>query len=291
MDFRTLVDGLGFPEAPRWKDGKLWFSDMETCQVMTVDLDGHAEAILQVPRRPAGLGWLPDGRLLIVSKEDRQVLVFDGVELKPYADLSQLASFFCNDMVVDADGRAFVGNFGYDAFLEGDGSSREPHGGEVVRIDLNGKAAIVANELAFPNGSVITPDGRILIVAETLAARLSAFAIHTDGSLGERRSWAAFDERGMEAKVDHLRVEPDGIALDAKGGVWVAAPKPDGKLLRVVEGGHISNEIETDITAYACMLGGAQGTTLFILGKQDGQPGLTGKVLCGEVDIPKAGWP
>ena len=167
----VLVAGLTFPEAPRWRDGKLWFSDFYSHRVLTVDLAGRLETVVEVPQRPSGLGWRPDGTLLVVSMLDRRVLRVDGGKTHVVADLSAVATGPCNDMVVDAAGRAYVGNFGFDR-----------HRGEPQRstclalVDVDGRVIRVAEDLHFPNGTVITPDGGTLIVAETLAHRLTARA-------------------------------------------------------------------------------------------------------------------
>jgi sugar lactone lactonase YvrE len=192
---RTLAEGLVFPECPRWHEGKLWFSDQHAHRVMTVDLKGNIETIVEVPGQPSGLGCLPDGQLLVVSMTDRCLLRLDGRRLTLVANLKELASFHCNDMVVDRQGRAYVGNFGFDLDA---GQPFKP--AEVVLVTPDGDARIVASNLAFPNGTVITPDGRTLIVAETLAGRLTAFDIRPDGSLKNRRIWAQLDQ-----------VTPDGI--------------------------------------------------------------------------------
>ena len=178
LETTVLLDGLEFPEGPRWHDGKLWFSDMGTNQVMTVDLDGNAETVVEVQGQPSGLGWLPDERLLVVSMTDRRLLRLDPHGLVEVADLRELASFHCNDMVVDHQGRAYIGNFGY-AFSD---PSATPKLAEIVLVTPDGDARVVAQEMVFPNGIVITPDGRTLIVAESFAARLTAFDIEPDGS-------------------------------------------------------------------------------------------------------------
>ncbi len=218
----TLIDDLRFPEGPRWHDGRLWFSDMHSQQVLAVDLDGKAETIVEVPQDPSGLGWLPDGRLLVVSMQDRKLMRLDPQGLVEVADLSAHASFYCNDMVVDAVGRAYVGNFGWD--LHG---GAPPVEANLVLVEPDGAVRVVADKLRFPNGSVITPDGRTLIVGETFGPCLTAFDIAGDGSLSGRREWAR-----MEGAV------PDGICLDAEGGIWVASPV-SGAVLRLVEGGRV----------------------------------------------------
>src|SRR6266849_595154 len=179
---RVLLDGILFPEGPRWHAGKLWFSDMHAHRVMTVDLAGRAETVVEVPNQPSGLGWLPDGRLLIVSMTDRRLLRLDPAGLTVVADLSGVATFHCNDMVVDAHGRAYVGNFGYD-FEAG----MPPRSAVLALVLPDGTVRVAAEELAFPNGAVITPDGRTLIVGESFGACLTAFDVAPDGTLSRRR--------------------------------------------------------------------------------------------------------
>ena len=274
---RILLAGLVFPEGPRWRDGKLWFSDMRGLQVMTVDLDGRSEVVAHVPNMPSGLGWLPDGRLVIVSMHDRQLLVPGPEGLTTWADLSEVATGECNDMVIDAGGRAYVGNFGAMA-----GDVRLPAS---IALVENGSARIVADDLMFPNGTVITPDGRTLIVAETLAARLTAFDIAADGSLANRR---VFAELGAAT--------PDGICLDAEGAVWVSSFFT-GEFLRVKEGGEILQRVPTPGKfATACMLGGASRRTLFLMtaagSLEDMYASRTqGFIEILDVDVTGAGWP
>ncbi len=276
----TLIDELTFPEGPRWRDGKLWFSDFFTHRVMTVDLDGRTETVADVPGQPSGLGWTPDGRLLVVSMIDRRLLRLDPAGLTEVADLSALAPWHCNDMVVDADGGAWVGNFGFE-FTDPDSVKSTV----LIRVAADGSARVVADELYFPNGMVITPDGRTLVVAETFAARLTAFDIQADGALANRREWAALPGKS-----------PDGICLDAEGAIWVASP-PTREVLRVHEGGEISARVVTERHAIACMLGGEDRRTLFVL---TGRVGLkpdearrqrVGRIERVEVDIPGAGRP
>ena len=179
----VLVDGLTFPEGPRWHGGRLWFSDFYSHRVLAADRTGRLETIVEVPQRPSGLGWTRDGKLLVVSMLDRRLLRLDGGRLAVVADLSALATGPCNDMVVDGHGRAWVGNFGFDR-----------HRGEaqrttcIVRVDPDGKATKAADDLLFPNGTVITPDGKTLIVGETFAHRLTAFDVAADGTLSKRRA-------------------------------------------------------------------------------------------------------
>lgn len=275
----VLLDGLSFPEAPRWRDGKLWISDFYTHRVMKVDLDGRAETVVEVPQRPSGLGWTPAGELLVVSMLDRRLLRFDGRRLHQAADLSGIATGPCNDMVVDAKGRAYVGNFGYDR-----------HGGEpertacLARVDPDGRVARAAEDLVFPNGTVIAPDGRTLIVGETFASRLTAFDVAPDGSLTRRRVFAELPG-----------CFPDGICLDAEGAVWVSNPRGE-HVLRVFEGGRIAQTIATPARgSYACMLGGPDRRTLFVLTNTGSGPAMAkktdGRVETVRVDVPGAGLP
>jgi sugar lactone lactonase YvrE len=276
----VLLGGLGFGEGPRWHDGRLWFSDMGAARVMAVDPDGRAEVVLEVPTRPSGLGWLPDGRLLVVSMRDRRVLRLepDG-EVVVHADLADLASFDCNDMVVDGLGRAYVGNAGFDL------SARplEVRAAEVVLVTPDGEARVVDDEVVFPNGSVVTPDGSTLVVAETFGQCLTAFTIAEDGSLTDRRTFASL--RGTS---------PDGICLDAEGAVWVADANGSA-CLRVREGGEVVDRVDTGRGCFACMLGGADRRTLFLM-TAEGFEGAairrrTAAIEVVEVEVPGAGYP
>ena len=251
-----LIDGLRFGEGPRWHDGRLWLSDMHDRKVLAVDETGGVETIVTLADdEPSGLGWLPDGRLLIVSMRKRQLLCFNGGVLSVFADISDLASYHCNDMVTDKQGRSYIGNFGFDLHT---GASASP--AEIVMVGPDGSASIVADELSFPNGTVITPDGKTLIVGESVAGRLTAFDVADDGSLHNRRLWAA-----MEGAI------PDGICLDDAGGIWVASPT-SREALRILEGGEVTDRIKVKHQAYACMLGGSDGRTLFILTSAHSNP-------------------
>ena len=269
---KVLIDGLLFPESPRWHDDRLWFSDMDTHKVMTVDLDGNVETILEIPNSPSGLGWLPDGRLLIVSMENRRLLCLDPKGVTEHADLSGLATFNCNDMVVDNKGRAYVGNFGFDF------SNTKPFKpAEIVLVEPNGDSKIVVGDMAFPNGTIITPDKTTLIVAETFAARLTSFDVMEDGSLSNRRVWA-----NLKSMV------PDGICLDTEGAIWVATPGRH-RVVRVLEDGKITHDVKIETDAYACMLGGPNRDILFITTSTSER--VNGKIEYVQVDVPGAGLP
>jgi sugar lactone lactonase YvrE len=275
----VLAEGFIFPEGPRWHEGKLWVSDMQSRWVMTVDLQGKTERIVEVPDSPSGLGWLPDGRLLVVSMTDRRLLRLDPEGLSEAADLSRLASFHCNDMVVDRQGRAYIGNFGFDFAV---GAPVSP--AEIVLVTPEGQARRVGEGLLFPNGTVITPDGQTLIVAETFGHRLTAFDTQPDGTLSNRRIWA-----DLEGSF------PDGICLDAEGAVWVAAPEP-GEVLRVRKGGTITHRVKVSTRPYACMLGGPERRTLLVCTAESAVPGrgrrhVGGRIEIVEVEVPGDGLP
>ncbi|MTA78581.1 MAG: gluconolactonase, partial [Actinobacteria bacterium] len=263
MSTRILRSGIRFGEGPRWHDGRLWYSDFYDHAVHAIDLDGNDERIVEVLTQPSGLGWLPNGDMLISSMLDRKVLRWDGSALHPYADLSAHFTWHGNDMLVVPDtGRTYVGNFGFDyeAFLAEygiDGLFGEPGPSSTVicRIDPDGSEHVAADELIFPNGMVLTPDGRTLIVAETLALRLTAFDVAADGSLSNRRVWADLSE--------HFGA-PDGICLDAEGAVWIAAATTP-RAMRIAEGGEVLEVIETSMNCYALMLGGPEGRHLFMM--------------------------
>ncbi len=274
MILRTEVflEGLLFPESPRWHDNKLWFSDMDARKVMTVDMNGNSEIIVEMSTSPSGLGWLPDGRLLIVSMEDERLLRLDSEGLVEVADLKELVTYRCNDMCVDKQGRAYIGNFGFELM-------KNPFApAEIVLVTPDGNARVVADNMAFPNGTVITPDEKTLIVGETMKSCLTAFDIEDDGSLTSRRIWAKIGKN------------PDGICLDADNGIWVAAPG-SGKVFRVLEGGNITHKVKVtpNQQPYACMLGGPDRCTLFITTSQHSRKG--GRIETIKVDVPGAGLP
>ncbi|MFT4066980.1 SMP-30/gluconolactonase/LRE family protein [Paraburkholderia sp.] len=278
---QVLLRGLSFGEGARWHDGKLWFSDFYTHRVQTVDLDGHTQVIAQVPQRPSGLGFLPDGTPLVVSMLDHRLLAIDSDGCtRLVADLSEVAGGPCNDMVVDRHGRAYVGNFGYDK-----NNGAESRLTRIIRVDPDGSIHPTGAEVSFPNGMVITPDAKHLIVGETFAHRLSMFDIDARGDLHGHRYFAELEG-----------CNPDGLALDAEGAVWVA--DPFGKrVLRVFEGGRIEREItfEPGRGAYTCALGGPQRRTLFIVTNTASGPRMAEHRECWietiEVDVPGSGWP
>jgi sugar lactone lactonase YvrE len=244
----VLLDGLLFPESPRWHDGRLWLSEKRAGRVLAVGLDGSVETVVHVDGEPGGLGWLPDGSLLVVSMAHRSVVrLVAGGALHTEADLSALTTFRCNDMVVGPTGHAYVGDFGYDLL-----GGAAPAPGVLVVVPPGGEPRIAADDLHFPNGCVITPDGATLIVAESAANRLTAFTVSDDGGLGDRRVFA-----------DLGPIVPDGICLDADGAVWIADPLGNA-VVRVADGGKLLERIATDQGAFACELGGDDGRTLFV---------------------------
>lgn len=267
-----LADGFCFGEGPRWFEGLLWFSDMLGEAVHTCDLRGSLTTLPLPGHTPSGLGFRPDGSLLIVSAEDRQVLRYDGETVSAVADLSDLVPASLGDMVIDDLGRAYIGSQAFD-------------GGTIVRLDTDDTATVVATDLDFPNGMVITADRGTLIVAESMGRRLTAYAIGKDGELTDRRPFA-----------DNLDGPPDGIALDARGGVWVAMTLAH-QFERITEGGEVTDRIDIgDRVAIACTLGGPERRTLFLLSSTDAYPKrLVGTRLARldavQVDIPGAGLP
>ena len=268
-----LAKGFCFCEGPRWFEGLLWFSDMLGEAVHTVTLSGSMTTLPLPGVSPSGLGFRPDGSLLIASTEDRRLLRYDGETVDTVADLSALAPADLGDMVVDGHGRAYIG-------------SQAVHGGVILRVDPDDKVSVVARDLDFPNGMAITPDHRTLIVAESVGRRLTAFSIGPDGALSDRRVFA-----------DGLDGPPDGICLDAEGGVWTAMTL--AHQFERIEGrggeGHVTHRIDIgDRAAIACMLGGSANRTLFMLTSSDAYP----KRLIGTrlsrvdtviVDTPAAG--
>jgi sugar lactone lactonase YvrE len=261
-EFAVILEGRSFLEAPRWHRGRLWASDFHTLEVLSCRADGSDVRVeARVPGRPSGLGWLADGRLLVVSMDDHKVLRReDNGALVTHADLSPYCTGPCNDMVVDSLGRAFVGNFGFD--LDAAASVVTAN---LMQVDPDGTVSIAATHLRFPNGGVVL--GRTLILAETTGQRLSAFEIDAHGGLGPRRDWARFGEvptsTDLQTVISQLKVAPDGICADAEGAIWVADALGN-RVLRVREGGEVLQTISVGTGVYACVLGGDDDHTLFL---------------------------
>lgn len=278
----TLFEGGTFFEGPRWHDGRWWVSDFYSGLVRTITADGTVEEVLHLETQPSGMGWMPDGSMLLVSMTDRTLRrrTADG-ELTVHADLSTYAGGHLNDLVVDAQGRAYVGNFGFDLMHGG-----EAQPADLVRVDPDGTVAVVADGLMFPNGTVITPDGGTLIVGETMGLRYTAFTITDDGGLTDRRSWAELDG-----------IAPDGCALDAEGRIW-AADAVGNRVVLVAEGGTVVDEIAApeELGIFACMLGGDDGRTLLLCAAPDylehnRREANEAVLLTVEVDVSHAGLP
>jgi sugar lactone lactonase YvrE len=280
---RTLLTGLTFGESPRWHENRFWFSNWVAQEIVAVDLEGRSEVILRLPfaEYPFSIDWLPDGRLLIVSSSDQPLLRQepDG-RLVPHA--SDLARGW-NEIVVDGRGAAYINGGSLNVFA---GGTFTP--GVIVLVSPDGSARQVADGIAFPNGMAVTPDNATLIIAESYANRLTAFDIAPDSGLSNRRVWA-----------DLGKGVPDGICLDAEGAVWYA-DVPNKRCVRVREGGEVLQTIELDRGCFACMLGGEDGQTLFMLaaewpgmaGLARGRKGLEGaQALITRAPAPHAGWP
>jgi len=283
---RALLHGLGMGESPRWHEGRLWFSSWGADEIVAVDLDGNSEVM---GRGGGGAGWavnwLPDGRMLVTGGELTRVEP-DGSRVR-HADLSHISPYGFSEITIDGRGIVYVNsiNFNFADFNEVLGSGQAP--GKIALVTPGGDAREVADGLAFPNGMVVTPDNATLIVAESFARRLTAFDIGADGSLSNRRVWAD--------------VTGDGICLDAEGAVWTTdvGPGDTGVCLRVREGGEVLDRIELDRPPYACMLGGEDGRTLFMVAQKWFGPdkmdelirARTGQVLTARVSMPHAGWP
>ena len=244
----TLLDGRAFLEGPRWHDGALWVSDMHAGEVLRVTSAGNAEVVARVPGDPSGLGWRPNGTMLIVSMRDRLLLARDPAgNVRVAADCSALAPHEINDLVVDARGHAFISQFGFD-FHGGAPFRKAP----LLRVDPDGAVALATDGLKMANGMVVTRDGTTLVVAESTGKDLVAFDLAPDGGLTDQRVWAPLPDY------------PDGICIDAEDGVWIASPVGD-RFVRIVEGGEVTDEVEVPGRhAIACAIGGEEGHTLFL---------------------------
>ena len=281
LEVRTLMNGVRFGESPRWHENRLWFSDWGAQEVIAVDVTGDSEVILKVASFPFSIDWLADGRMLIVSASERRLLRRepDGSRLT-HADLAGLSSFPWNEIVVDGRDNVYVNNIGFDF---SPGAQAGP--GSLALVTPDGSTRQVADDVAFPNGMVVTADNSTLILAESYANRLTAFDIAADGSLFNRRVWADLGD-GV----------PDGICIDADNAVWYA-DVPNKRCVRVRDGGEVMQSIELDRGCFACMLGGPENRTLFMLAREWSGPASaadgsrTGQVLAVEAPAPGAGWP
>ncbi len=278
-DVKTLMTGLALGESPRWHAGRLWFSDWGAQELIAVDIEGRSEVVAHVPSFPFSIDWLPDGRLLIVSASEKRLLRMepDG-SMITHVNLASLSEYPWNEIVVDGRGNAYLNNIGFD-FPDG-----EVAPGIVALVTPDGAVRQVADGVEFPNGMAVMPDNSTLILAESYGNRLTAFDIAADGSLLNRRVWA---------KLDGF---PDGICIDVENAVWYA-DVPNKRCVRVREGGEVLQTIELDRGCFACMLGGHDRRTLFIVaaawGDDAGMGGgeRTGQVLAVQVAVPGAGWP
>jgi len=284
-----IREGLAFGESPRWRAGRLWYSDFYRRGVYTVSADGSDERLeYEVAGQPSGLDWLPDGDQLCVSMTDHRVLRVGANGTSVHADISEYCGFWANDLTTGASGVAYVGNFGFDLDLllaevgvEGLLASPPPTTNLVV-LDPDGAVRQVVPEMAFPNGAVLTPDGSTLIVAETMAMRLTAFTVDDDGTLRDRRVWAPLEFAA-----------PDGICLDSEGQVWFANALTN-TCQRVAPGGEITASATTTQTAFACALGGQDRTTLFVMTAPTSDrfkvaDARLGAIEAVRVDVPGAG--
>jgi sugar lactone lactonase YvrE len=273
---RVLMSGIGLGESPRWRDGRLWFADWVAQELIALDPEGRSEVITNVRSLPFSIDWRPDGTLLVTSGRELLRMEADG-SLVTHVDLSSLSEYGWNEIVVDGRGNTYVNNIDFDFMGGGDFAP-----GIIALVTPDGSVRQVADGLAFPNGMAVTPDNSTLIIAESFAGRLSAFDIDQGGGLSNRRVWAELGQGG------------DGICLDAEGAVWTPAMQA---CLRVREGGEVLQRIELDRFCFACMLGGPDGTTLFMMAadwkgtENIGKGPRTGQVLAVDAPAPHAGRP
>ena len=277
---RPIAAGLRFAEAPRWHSGALWFSDVHAYALKRVADGAAVETIASVPGRPAGLGTLPDGRLLMATALDRKLwsVAADGT-VSAQADLSAIATGLLNDMVVSGNGDAYVGDTGFNM-----SAGEKPRPGRLIHWRAGAPASVVAEDLVFPNGCVVAPDGSHLLIAETMAHRITRFEIASDGSLGARSPFASLDS------------PPDGMCMDADGALWVALPL-QGKFVRITQDGRIARSVSSTAPfAVSCALGGPGRQTLLLCSAYTDLDRLargdtTARIDALEVERPGAGWP
>lgn len=285
-----VAEGFHFLEGPRWHENKLWFSDMHGYKVYNMDTSGNISTIAEIPEQPSGLGWLPDGSLIIVSMLDRRLMKLKNGELSIHADMSQLTPFQCNDMVISKDGTAYVGNFGTESVESKINKTC------LISVSVEGEAKICTYGLLFPNGTVISSDGKELIVGETFGGNLTSFEINESGELANRAIWARVMPLHFKIITSIIRFlniplkesnstpfpVPDGICLDSDNGIWIASPTTS-EVIRYKKGGKITDRIVTPQPAYACMLGGENGKELFILTAGSSNPQFCKENKTGEI--------
>lgn len=286
MKAEPFVSGLSFGEGLRWHQGRFWYSDFYKHHIASVGPGGDMRVELEIDDQPSGLGWLPDGRLLFVAMISQRVMrrEADG-RVVEHASLNHLAKFHCNDMVADARGNAFVGCFGFnlDQFTADHGpaalwTAEGPPRAPIMRVTPDGKTSVASADQKFPNGMVIVNGGRTLIAAETFMPGLTAFDLSSDGALSNRRVWASLT-------TDPPSIAPDGICADSEGGIWVANALAK-ECVRVIEGGKITDRVETSMNAFACTLGGADGRSLVIATAQSHGAGVSGNLEIARVNLP-----
>jgi sugar lactone lactonase YvrE len=282
---RVLLDGLGMPESPRWHNGRLWFSDWGAGEIVTVDLDGNSEVVGRGPEGPGwAVNWLPDGRMLMTGNELIRVEP-DGSRVR-HADLSRISAYGWSELTIDGRANVYVNTINFDFADFNDVLANQQAPGKIALVTPDGEAREVAGELAFPNGMVVTPDNRVLVVAESFAGRLTAFDIAEDGTLSNRRVWAD-------------GVGPDGICLDAEGCIWSSSGTMTNDCARIREGGDIIERIELDRSCFATMLGGPDRRTLFMLtaewrgteAVEDVVAARTGQIRIAYAPASGVGWP
>ena len=284
----TLLTGGSFFEGPRWHEGAWWVSDFYRHRVIRVTPDGEETHVATVPTQPSGLGWLPDGSLVISSMTDQKILRLAEGELSVLADISEYCGGWVNDLIVDAAGHIYAGNFGFD-FMNG----ATPCSANLIRIDPDGATSVAAEGLDFPNGCVILPDEKTLIVGETFGCRYTAFTISPDGTLTDRRVWAQFGSTpGQEDSV-----WPDGCGVDAESHIWTADAR-GGRVVRIAPDGTIVDQIHLTDGAgvFACVLGGSDGRTLLMCCAPDSSPRRRSSTFEAvlqtvTVEVPRAGRP
>lgn len=296
---RQLADGFAFLEGPRWHRGHLYVSDFYLRKIFRFDAQAERSVVCDMPGQPSGLGFTPDGSLLIVSMLDQKLLRLRDGQLTTHADLAPYTDFLCNDLLVDGQGRAYVGNFGWDTADGPDAVDPSTHGTQLLLVQPDGTVSVAASNLVFPNGAVLTPDGKTLLIAETFAARISAFDVGAEGSLHNRRVWASFSDRPFKSVTDAVKSGvplPDGLTLDAEGAVWMGNAAGRGPL-RVFEGGRIAERIDTgNLAVFAVALGDADRRTLYMcasppLLSNDPSTDHSAKLLSCPVSAPGVGLP